>query len=110
MSELAQMECVPSRGGDAPLKGRGLKDMLEKLGGGWQAIDEHHLEKTFTFKNFRHALDFANRVGELAEEVDHHPELRLGWGYVSLTIWTHSIGGLHEADFIFAAKADQLVE
>jgi len=107
MSELAKLECIPSRGGDAPLEGPDLKDYLERLGGGWQAIDDHHLEKTYKFKNFRQALDFTNRVGELAEAVDHHPELRLGWGFVSITIWTHVIDGLHEADFIFAAKADQ---
>ena len=110
MSELAKLECIPSRGGDAPLEGRDLKDFLEKLGGGWQAIDDRQLEKTFKFKNFRQALDFTNRVGELAEAVDHHPELRLGWGYAGIMIWTHSIGGLHQADFIFAAKADQMVE
>ncbi len=110
MNELEQLECIPCKGGVPPLKGRELKDILARLGGDWQAIDDHHLEKTFKFKNFRLALDFANRVGELAEAVGHHPELRLGWGYVSLTIWTHAIGGLHEADFIFAAKADQLLE
>jgi len=109
MSELALLECVPSRGEGSPLKGPDLKDYLERLGGGWQAVDDHHLEKTYKFKNFRQALDFTNSVGELAEAVDHHPELRLGWGFVNITIWTHVIDGLHEADFIFAAKADQMV-
>jgi 4a-hydroxytetrahydrobiopterin dehydratase len=109
MSELAKLDCVPSRGGVAPLKGSELNDWLGRLGGEWQVIDERHLEKTFKFKDFRQALAFSNRVGELAEAVDHHPELALGWGYVTVRIWTHAIDGLHEADFIFAAKADQFM-
>jgi 4a-hydroxytetrahydrobiopterin dehydratase len=108
MSELAKKECVPSSGEDVPLKGSELDEYLNWLGGGWQTIEEHHLEKTYKFKDFRRALEFTNRVGELAEAVNHHPEMSLGWGFVSLTIWTHAIGGLHEADFIFAAKADLL--
>jgi 4a-hydroxytetrahydrobiopterin dehydratase len=108
MSELAALDCVPSSGGAAPLRGGDLEDMLSRLGGDWQVIGERHLEKTFKFKDFRRALEFTNRVGELAEAVAHHPELELGWGYVTVRIWTHAIGGLHEADFIFAAKADQL--
>jgi len=67
------------------------------------------MDRTYKFKDFRQALEFTNRVGDLAETVDHHPEMELGWGYVTVRIWTHAIGGLHEADFIFAAKADQLV-
>jgi 4a-hydroxytetrahydrobiopterin dehydratase len=108
MSDLAQLACVPVRGGVAPLQGKELTELLARLGGGWQVIDEQHLEKAYKFTNFRQALAFTNRVGELAESVDHHPEITLGWGYVRLTIWTHAIGGLHEADFVFAAKADQL--
>jgi 4a-hydroxytetrahydrobiopterin dehydratase len=72
-------------------------------------IDEHHLEKAYPFKDFREALAFTNRVGELAEEQSHHPDIHLAWGKVRLTIWTHKIDGLTESDFIFAAKADQRV-
>jgi 4a-hydroxytetrahydrobiopterin dehydratase len=108
MSELAQMECVPSKGGDAPLKDTALEAYMKRLGNDWQVVEERHLEKTFSFEDFRRALDFTNRVGELAESVDHHPEISLGWGFVRITIWTHSIGGLHEADFVFAAKTDLL--
>jgi len=71
-------------------------------------IDEHHLEKTFQFENFQQALDFTNAVGELAESVDHHPEICLTWGKAKITIWTHSIGGLSDADFIFAARCEEL--
>lgn len=111
MSELAQRELKPPRGGgESPLKGAELELMLEKLGGDWEVIDERHLEKQYQFDDFQTALDFVNRVGRLAESVDHHPDMCLGWGKVSITIWTHSIDGLSEADFVFAARADQLVE
>lgn len=71
-------------------------------------VDEHHLEKTYPFKDFREALAFTNRVGELAENQGHHPDIYLAWGKVQLKIWTHKIDGLTESDFVFAAKADQL--
>lgn len=108
VSELAAMECIPCKGGIPPLKGQAIEDLLQKLGGGWRVIDEHHLDKEYRFKNFRQALDFTNRVGELAESVGHHPDIYLAWGKVRLVIWTHKIGGLSESDFIFAAKADTL--
>ena len=79
----------------------------EKLGNNWQIIDEHHLEKEYIFDNFRNALDFTIKVGELAENQNHHPDIYLAWGKVKLTIWTHKIEGLTESDFIFAAKADK---
>lgn len=82
---------------------------LADLDGGWQVVDDHHLEKEYTFKNFREALDFTNRVGELAESVGHHPDILLAWGRVKLTIWTHKIDGLFSADFVFAAKADAVL-
>ncbi len=108
MSELAKFECVPCRGGVPPLRGKDLADLLEKLGGGWRAPGEHHLEKEYRFKDFRDALAFTNRVGELAEAQGHHPDIYLAWGKVRLTIWTHRIDGLTESDFVFAAKADTL--
>lgn len=105
-SELAKMECIPCRGGVPPLKGNELNTLLEQLGNGWRLVDEHHLEKDYLFKNFREALDFAVRVGELAEAQGHHPDIYLAWGKVKLTVWTHKIDGLTESDFVFAAKAD----
>lgn len=108
MSELAAKECVPCKGGVPPLKGSLLGDLQSKLGNDWQVIHEHHLEKEFKFKNFRQALDFTNKVGELAETVSHHPDLYLAWGKVKITIWTHKVDGLTESDFILAAKIDQL--
>jgi 4a-hydroxytetrahydrobiopterin dehydratase len=107
MSELAKKECVPCKGGVPPLGASSSGALLEQLGSGWRVVDNHHLEKEYTFEDFRQALDFTNRVGELAEAQGHHPDIYLAWGKVKLTIWTHKIDGLTESDFILAAKADQ---
>jgi 4a-hydroxytetrahydrobiopterin dehydratase len=107
--DLASMECVPCRGGVRPLSRGEIEPYLADLGNGWQVVEDHHLEKEYRFKNFREALAFTNRVGELAEDVGHHPDIELAWGRVKLTIYTHKIGGLHEADFVFGAKADAVL-
>lgn len=108
MSELAQMECIPCKGGIPPMTAEQIAPWKERLGGDWSVVEAHHLEKEFRFKNFCQALDFTNQVGELAESIGHHPDLYLAWGKVRVTIWTHKIGGLSESDFIFAAKVDAL--
>ena len=108
-SELAKRECIPCKGGVPPLKGKELQDLWAILGHDWLVVDEHHLEKEFKFKDFRQALDFTRRVGELAEQVNHHPDLYLSWGKSKVTLWTHKIGGLSETDFVFAAKVDALL-
>lgn len=108
MSELAAKQCVPCRGGVPPLTGGELHTLHTQLGEDWQVVDEHHLEREYRFDDFRQALDFTVRVGEMAEEQDHHPDIYLAWGKVKLTIWTHKINGLTESDFVFAAKADTL--
>jgi 4a-hydroxytetrahydrobiopterin dehydratase len=109
MRDLAQRELTPPRGKDiSPLKGEPLSALLVLLGQEWELVEEHHLTKSYGFKDFQSALDFTTRVGALAESVDHHPEICLTWGRVTITLWTHSIGGLSEADFIFAARADGL--
>jgi 4a-hydroxytetrahydrobiopterin dehydratase len=107
MSELASRKCVPCEGGVPPLKRGEIARLLKMLGSGWKAVKGHHLEKQYEFADFRQALGFTNLVGELAEEQGHHPDIRLGWGRVVLTVWTHKIDGLTESDFILAAKADQ---
>ena len=107
MSDLASKTCVPCRGGVPPLKGVGLTELAGKVNG-WTVVEEHHITKSFKFPNFREALTFLNRVGELAEEQGHHPDLTLVWGRVDAAIWTHKIDGLTESDFILAAKIDRL--
>jgi 4a-hydroxytetrahydrobiopterin dehydratase len=105
---LADRECVPCKGNVPPLKGESLRQYGNELADDWKIIDEQRLEKTYKFKNFRQALDFTVRIGELAESVGHHPDIFLAWGQVKLTIWTHKIQGLSEADFVLAAKADRI--
>jgi len=103
---LAEKHCVPCRGGVPALKGDELEKMLTQISG-WQVVDQHHLTKSFGFPDFRTALDFVNRVGEIAETEGHHPDLLLAWGKVDIKIWTHKVDGLTESDFILAAKIDQ---
>jgi len=109
MSELSKQKCVPCKGGRPPLRGGLLTTLHQKLGNQWNIIHEHHLEKEFKFKNFKDALEFTQKVGHLAEEEQHHPEIHLAWGLVRTTIWTHKIDGLTESDFILAAKIDDLI-
>jgi 4a-hydroxytetrahydrobiopterin dehydratase len=108
MSGLAEKECIPCKGGIPPLEGEALARLHDELGGDWQLVDEHHLEKEYRFRNFVEALEFTNRVGALAEEVNHHPDIFLTWGRVKVSIWTHKIDGLTESDFVFAAKVERL--
>lgn len=107
MTDLAARKCVPCAGGVPPLKGKALTDLHRQLQG-WQVVNEHHLTKEYSFKDFASALAFVNRIGQLAEQEGHHPDIRLSWGRVGVDIWTHKIDGLTESDFILAAKIDQL--
>jgi 4a-hydroxytetrahydrobiopterin dehydratase len=104
MGSLAREKCVPCRGGVPPLAGDELRALQDKLGGGWQVIDGHHLEKNFAFPDFAQALAFTNVIGAIAEEEGHHPDIHLAWGNVRVTIWTHKIDGLTRSDFVLAAK------
>ncbi len=106
-SDLSAQNCVPCRGGVPPLKGAELVEWQARLGDDWTVVAEHHLERTFAFPDFKTALAFTNRVGAVAEEQGHHPDLELGWGRVKVLIWTHKIDGLTGSDFIFAAKVNQ---
>ena len=107
MSSLAAKTCVPCRGGVPALKGSAL-EMLHEQVSDWQVIDGHHITRQFKFPDFKQALAFVNRVGDLAEEQGHHPDIFLAWGKVEITLWTHKIDGLTESDFIMAAKLDRL--
>ncbi|MGH9794339.1 MAG: 4a-hydroxytetrahydrobiopterin dehydratase [Candidatus Acidiferrales bacterium] len=107
MSELAAKNCVPCRGGVPPLKGGELRSIAAQVPG-WQVVDEHHITKSYKFPDFVSALAFVNKVGALAEEQGHHPDILLTWGRADVTTWTHKIDGLTESDFILAAKIDTL--
>src|SRR6202795_50256 len=105
MADLAGKTCVPCRGGVPPLKGKELQDLAKQVSG-WKVVNEHHITKSFTFPDFKQALAFVNKVGAIAEEQGHHPDILLGWGKAEITTWTHKINGLTESDFILAAKID----
>ena len=112
MAKLDEMKCVPCRGGVPPLS-RDEIDGLKPQVPEWEVIeieDIPRLRRAYDFKNFAQALAFTNQVGELAEEEDHHPSLLTEWGKVTVTWWTHKINGLHQNDFIMAAKSDALYE
>jgi 4a-hydroxytetrahydrobiopterin dehydratase len=110
MTSLADKTCVPCRGGTPRLKGKELADIHRQLADseGWKIVNEHHLTRAYKFPDFRSALGFVNKVGEIAEDQGHHPDILLGWGKVEITTWTHAVDGLTESDFILAAKIDRL--
>ena len=83
------------------------QELLRELDEGWGVNAAGHLERTYTFTNFVDAIAFANRVGDIAEAQNHHPDLHVAWGKCAVEIWTHKIHGLTESDFYFAAKADR---
>ncbi len=103
--QLAQKECVPCKGGVPPLPKDKTDELLRELDG-WSIEQEYHLTKTFRLPDFAAALEFVNRVGAIAEQQNHHPDVYLAWGIVRLEVWTHKIKGLTESDFIYAAKTD----
>jgi len=104
---LASKHCVPCKAGVPPLQGEELAKLKAQVPG-WQVVNGHHLTKTYTFPDFRAALDFVNKAGAIAEAEGHHPDLLLSWGKVEVKTWTHKIDGLTESDFILAAKMDQI--
>ena len=108
---LTQRTCIPCRGGVPPLQGRDLSDVHRQLAepARWNIVEQHHIVRSYKFPDFKSALAFVNRVGEIAEEQGHHPDILLGWGKVEITLWTHAVDGLTESDFILAAKIDQLL-
>ena len=110
MNHLTQQSCVPCRGGVPPLAAGEMSLLLPEVPE-WRLAEEGgipRIEREFRFKDFRAAMEFAVRVGELAEREQHHPELRVGWGHVNVELWTHKIRGLHQNDFIMAAKIDEI--
>ena len=107
MSELASKRCEPCEKGTPALQGEELQRMLGEVPG-WNVVDGKRIEKEYRFPDFRSALEFVNRLGEVAEEEGHHPDVYLTWGKVRVALSTHSIGGLSANDFILAAKADRL--
>lgn len=103
---LSRKHCIPCSGGVPSLKGEEIKKLHALLQEGWQVAGEHHLQREYRFKDFKEALDFTNLIGKIAEEENHHPDIILSYGKVTVQIWTHKVNGLTESDFILAAKID----
>ncbi len=109
MSDLANKTCAPCNAQTPTLQGDEVFRLATQVPG-WEVVEGHHLRRRYSFRNFSEALRFVNRIGELAEEQGHHPDIGVGWGYVEVRVWTHAIDGLSENDFVLAAKVDALGE
>tara|TARA_B110000438_G_scaffold52441_1_gene52648 strand:+ start:196 stop:540 length:345 start_codon:yes stop_codon:yes gene_type:complete len=111
MSDLLKKKCVPCEGGIIPFDISEIHKYQKKVDG-WNIISNDKknflLEKNFEFKNFKKSQIFINKVGKIAEEEGHHPDIFFGWGYAKINITTHAIEGLCENDFILAAKIDKI--
>jgi len=108
--ELTSKTCVPCRGGVPPLTEEEARRLAEAVPA-WALLENgKRLVRRFEFRDFKAAMEFVNRVAALAEEEGHHPDFEIHWNKVELTLWTHKIGGLHQNDFILAAKIDRLLE
>jgi 4a-hydroxytetrahydrobiopterin dehydratase len=109
-TELTEKKCTPCQGGIPPLQRTEAEAYLSRVPG-WELQDHAtKLKRTFSFMNFMDALEFARKVGELCEAEGHHPDIALGWGYCRVVFQTHKINGLHENDFIMAAKVNDLAD
>ncbi|MFB6115776.1 MAG: 4a-hydroxytetrahydrobiopterin dehydratase [Candidatus Nanohalobium sp.] len=111
MSELSQKVCSACSGDEDTLKATEIYDHMQDLDDGWDEENNHHIKRKFEFPDFKTALEFVNDVGEIAEEQGHHPVFNdFTWGRVTVKLYTHKIEGLHENDFIMAAKIDDLYD
>jgi len=110
MPALTKMKCVPCRGGEPTVTYLEIKELHPQVPE-WEIVERNNikrLERVFRFKNFKEALEFTNKVGEIAEQEGHHPVIVTEWGRVKVSWWTHKIKGLHQNDFIMAAKTNEL--
>lgn len=106
--DLASKKCIPCEGGIPPLKGDEVKTYMENLKEGWKVREQKVIFKSFSFVNYKHTIDFVNKVATLAESEGHHPVMHVYFAKVEIELWTHAINGLSENDFIMAAKIDLL--
>jgi 4a-hydroxytetrahydrobiopterin dehydratase len=104
---LAERHCKPCKGNIPPMKSDDLARYHKELGESWNVIGEHHLEKEFKLKDWQEAVFLTDKIAELADQEDHHPDVVLSYGKVKVSLWTHKIDGLSENDFILAAKIDK---
>ncbi len=110
MDALAERNCVPCRGGVPPLGPEAIDELRRQISPEWAVVSGHHLERQVRLKNFAQAMALANRIAEIAERQGHHPDLLVSWGRLTVTLFTHAIDGLHQNDFIMAARIDALLQ
>lgn len=108
MSQLSENSCKPCNEGGQPLTGDRLGEYVGQVDDDWKVVDEHHIEREFTFDDFQGALDFVNQVGAVAEQEGHHPNISFTWGQARIKLYTHEMDGLSPNDFIVAAKIDRI--
>ena len=107
MDNLHKRKCVPCEGGISKLTLKVSKEFQKQIPN-WKIVKNHHILRTFKFKDFNSALNFVNKIGKIADTENHHPDIALSWGKVEVIIYTHAIKGLHPNDFILASKIDIL--
>ena len=110
MINLADQTFVPRGTNALPISSESIQRFLVQLNSDWNLVENHHLTRDFQFSDFQQALEYTNGIGAIAEEINHHPEIVLTWGKVTITVWTHTVDGLAEGDFVFAARCDRLYE
>jgi 4a-hydroxytetrahydrobiopterin dehydratase len=108
-SELIKKKCKPCEGGIHPLTMADIEKYMKQVNEGWEVVDNKRINKNYAFVNYKHTIDFVNKVANLSEEEGHHPVMHIYYGKVQLEIWTHAINGLSENDFILAAKINTLL-
>lgn len=109
MTNLANKKCVPCKGGALPMPPDKIKIYQTYISPEWNVIEDNKkISRRFKFKNYRQAWNFVNKVSEIAEAEGHHPDIKFGWGFAEITLWTHAIKGLFENDFILTAKIDKI--
>lgn len=106
--ELSEKKCIPCEGGIPALTEKEINELKKYISGDWKVIDNNRITKEFFFVSYRHTIDFVNKVADIAEEEGHHPVLHVYFGRAVVELWTHSITGLSENDFILASKIDKL--
>lgn len=108
MQDLTQKHCVPCEGGVPPFNTDQIEVYKKEISPDWQVLDGKKLERKFKFKDFKESMEFVNKVADIAESEQHHPDIKIFYSLVTITLWTHAISGLSENDFILAAKLDMI--
>jgi 4a-hydroxytetrahydrobiopterin dehydratase len=106
--DLSKKKCIPCEGGIPPFTGKEISEYKKDISDAWKITDNNMISREFFFVSYRHTMDFVNRVADLAEQEGHHPVIHIYFGRAVLELWTHSINGLSENDFILASKIDKL--